>query len=557
MTDFDAGRSGTGTEAELADVLVSRPDIARLAGVKRPAVTNWERRHADFPRPVTVGTGDGEAVGAESERFRADELLAWLSGRTVAVNALRPGEPAGTTYGDRFRAGLTGSLGGGLLRAVKRLAGPEADRLRGPMPLDRYLLWLLYLVLNQVVEPGKGMAKAVASFRGVVRDYDPPEKVVPRHLLATLADTLGRTSAGSVQEGRAAFDHVLVLWRAAQAREGGAFFTPPSVSRLMAGALAAVRPGAVRVHDPYGRTGELLVAYLDAIAARVGSAPPQVGGRVPEPLERRVAEMNLRVHHGLALRLDEGPFTPAHDPFADPPGAFDVLLTNPPFGRRVENVAPPPYWTFGTARRTEFDWLQYIVSRLAPEGRAAVLLPAGASFNAGAAETVRAGLVETGAVECVIGLPAGLFALTAVKTQIWFLRAPGSGETTEPEVLLVAGEDLGHRLTRTQWALTDDDIARLVGEYVSWHTARAAGRPFPGTPGLSRGVAVPDIVDHGHSLDPSLYVRPLGSTSAARAAGPAETRDRLARLTEETATLHARAEAVDAQATRWLRRYGL
>jgi type I restriction enzyme M protein len=548
VTDSDARPPATGGDAQFAGVLVSRPDIARFAGVKRPAVTNWERRHADFPLPVDSG--------AAVERFRADEVLAWLSGRAVPANALRPGEPVGTTYGDRFRAGLPGGTAGGLLRTVERLAGPEADRLRGPMPLDRYLLWLLYLVLNQIVEPDDGLAKAVDSFHGMVRDYDPPEKTVPRHLLAELADTLGRTPAGSAQEARAAFDHVLVLWRDAHAREGGAFFTPPSVSRVMAGALAAVRPGAVRVHDPYGRTGELLVAYLDAVDELSGSAPRQVGGRVPEARERQVAELNLRVHHGRSVRLGEGPFTPALDPFADPPGAFDVLLTNPPFGRRLEAVAPPPYWTYGTARRTEFDWLQYIVSRLAPEGRAAVLLPAGASFNSGAAETVRAGLVEAGAVECVIALPAGLFTLTAVKTQIWFLRAPGSEGAADPAVLFVAGEHLGHQLTRTQWALTDDDITRLVGEYVSWHTAGAAGRSFTGTPGLSQAVPVSDIASHGHSLNPALYVRPPGP-SGAHAAGPAETRKRLAKLTEEIATLHARAEAADAEAARWLRRYGL
>lgn len=548
MTDFGAQRSGKRAEAEFVGVLVSRSDIARLAGVKRPAVTNWERRHADFPRPVTVG--------AEGERFRADEMLAWLSGRIVAVNAMRPGEPSGTTYGDRFRSGLTGDTAGGLLRAVERLAGPEADRLRGPMPLDRYLLWLLYLVLNQVVEPEDGLAGAVDSFRGMVRDYDPPEKTVPRFLLTALADSLGRTSAGSGKEARAAFEHVLVLWRDAYAREGGAFFTPPSVSRVMAGALAAVRPGAVRVHDPYARTGELLVAYLDAVTAQAGSVP-EVGGRVPEALERQVAEMNLRVHHDWVLRLDEGPFTPALEPCADPPGAFDVLLTNPPFGRRVEDVAPPPYWTFGPAQRTEFDWLQYVVSRLAPEGRAAILLPAGASFNAGAAETVRAGLVEAGAVECVIGLPAGLFALTAVKTQIWFLRAPDPEETTDLEVLFVAGEHLGHQLTRTQRALTDDDIARLVEEYVSWTKARAVGRPFPGTPGLSRAVPVPVVADHDHRLDPPLYVRPLDSASAVRAAGPAATRERLAGLAEKATALHVRVEEADVEAARWLRRYGL
>ncbi|MEU1178065.1 N-6 DNA methylase [Streptomyces sp. NPDC005820] len=549
MTDSAARRSVAEGDTEFASVLVSRPDIARLAGVRRPAVSNWERRHADFPTPVTAD--------AEVERFRADEVLTWLSGRTVPANVLGPGEPAGTTYGDRFRAGLSGGKSGGLLRMVERLAGAEADRLRGPMPLDRYLFWLLYLVLNQIAEPDDGLAKAVDVFRESVRELNLPEETVPRHLLADLADTLRPAGAGSGQESRAAFDHVLVLWRAAHAREGGAFHTPPSVSRVMAEALAAVRPGAVRVHDPYGRTGELLVAYLDAVAAHGDGAAAVVGGRVPDGLERQVAQMNLRVHHGRSVRLGEGPFTPALDPPADPPGAFDVLLTNPPFGRRLENVDPPSYWTYGPARRTEFDWLQYIVSRLAPEGRAAVLLPAGASFNRGAAETVRAGLVEAGVVECVIGLPARVFTLTAVKTQIWFLRAPGSRGATDPEVLLVAGEHLGHRIARTQWALTDEDIALLVGEYMSWHTARAGGRSFSGTPGLSRAVLVSDIADQGHSLDPARYVRPSDQVQAAATLGTAATRNRLARLAEQIESLHTRAAAADAEAARWLRRYGL
>lgn len=554
MTYFDARPLGPDGDEHFAGVLVSRPDIARLAGVKRPAVSNWERRHPDFPRTVAGKAVDEGAGGNEVERFRADDVLAWLSGRTVPVNALRPGEPSGTTYGDRFRAGLTGGTAGGLLRTVERLAGPEADRLRGPMALDRYLLWLFLLVLQHIAEPDDGLAEAVESFRGMVSDYDPPEKTVPRQLLDTLADTLGRTSVGSVQEGRAAFDHLLVRWRAAQAREGGAFFTPPSVSRVMAGALAAVQPGAARVHDPYARTGELLVAYLDAVVARDGSAPSGLGGRVPEPLERQVAEMNLRVHHGRVPQLGAGPLTPAHAPFTDAPGSIDALLTNPPFGRRVGDVVPPPYWVYGTARRSEFDWLQYVVSLLAPGGRAAVLLPAGASFNTGAARTVRAGLVEAGVVECVIGLPAGLFTLTGVKTQIWFLRAPGSATVGDPEVLLVAAEGLGHRLTRTQWALADDDIARLVAEYASWVAARAAGSAFTGTAGLSRVVPVPDVADHGYSLDPSLHVRPPGPEEAAV---PAETRHRLARLADEMAVLHARARVADAEAVRWLRRYGL
>ena len=541
----DSGARPSGAAAS-PGVLLSRPEIARLAGVKRPAVTNWERRYPEYPAPV----------GGDPELFRADEVLAWLSTRTVPANALLPGEPVGTTYGDRFRAGLPGGTAGGLRRAVERLAGPAADRLRGPMPLDGYLRWLLSFVRAQIKEPG-GLARLVDLYDMSDQESDFPATVFPRRLLTELSTTLDRTPVGSEQEARTAFDHVLELWRAAHAREGGAFLTPPSVSRVMAGALAAVRPGAMRVHDPYARTGELLVAYLDAVAAQGGGEPARIVGRVPGEAERQAAEWNLEVHHGREVTFVEGPVTPALDPAEGFGHVSDALLTNPPFGPLPSDVGRPSYWKYGAARRTEFDWLQYAVSLLAPDGRAAVLMPAGASFNTGAAETVRAGLVEAGAVECVMALPAGLFTLTAVKTHIWFLRAPGSGGTPASEVFFVDGGHLGHQTTRTQRTLSDDDIGRLVGEYASWHTSLVDGPPFTGTPGLSRAVPLPEIVAHGHNLDPVPHVRPVGPASTAPVTGSAEIRARLARLSEEIEALHTRADAVDAEVLRWFRRYGL
>ncbi|MCY9784216.1 N-6 DNA methylase [Nocardiopsis sp. EMB25] len=50
--------------------LVTAADIARLAGVTRAAVSNWRRRHADFPAPA-------EGAGA-SPRFSLSEVRAWL-----------------------------------------------------------------------------------------------------------------------------------------------------------------------------------------------------------------------------------------------------------------------------------------------------------------------------------------------------------------------------------------------------------------------------------------------------------------------------------------------
>ena len=33
--------------------LISMGDIAALAGVRRPVVTTWRRRHPDFPAPIS------------------------------------------------------------------------------------------------------------------------------------------------------------------------------------------------------------------------------------------------------------------------------------------------------------------------------------------------------------------------------------------------------------------------------------------------------------------------------------------------------------------------
>ena len=52
------------------DPTVSTGDIARLGRVGRAAVSNWRRRHDDFPAPVS-GT-------ASNPRFALSEVEAWL-----------------------------------------------------------------------------------------------------------------------------------------------------------------------------------------------------------------------------------------------------------------------------------------------------------------------------------------------------------------------------------------------------------------------------------------------------------------------------------------------
>ncbi|GAB3214050.1 N-6 DNA methylase [Marinactinospora endophytica] len=53
--------------------VVSAADIARLAGVRRPAVSNWRRRYPDFPQPVAGTTAN--------PLFSFDEVESWCARR--------------------------------------------------------------------------------------------------------------------------------------------------------------------------------------------------------------------------------------------------------------------------------------------------------------------------------------------------------------------------------------------------------------------------------------------------------------------------------------------
>lgn len=97
------------------ETLVAAADIAPLAGVGRAAVSNWRRRHADFPEPVG-GT-------PASPLFALPHVEAWLRdhGKLPGVPlAERAWQELRTRAGDSFR------LASALATAGERLASGQA-----------------------------------------------------------------------------------------------------------------------------------------------------------------------------------------------------------------------------------------------------------------------------------------------------------------------------------------------------------------------------------------------------------------------------------------------
>lgn len=260
-----------------------------------------------------------------------------------------------------------------------------------------------------------------------------------------------------------------------QGSDAGQFFTPREVVRAMVRVIDP-RPGET-IYDPCCGTGGFLVQAYAHVRAALGDRPaPEVlarlkertlFGREKERLIYPLALANLALHGvdlpriwlgnaltGEAVRdgLFSGP-GPGRD---GAPAAFDVVLTNPPFGGKEGRDVGAGFAFPSSA--TQVLFLQHILSSLAPGGRCGVVLDEGVLFRTNEDAFVRTKdrLLQECDLFCVVSLPIGAFAAAGagVKTDLLFFR---KGRPTER----IWYYDLSDRKIGRRTPLTLDDFAEF------------------------------------------------------------------------------------------------
>lgn len=457
---------------------VSGAQIAGLAGVSRAAVSQWRKRHGDFPAPVA----------GDIDRFDLNDVIAWLDGRLVPASSRAPDEAADTTYGDRVRRQLrpAGHPDAELLFRSLLALRPQVC---GDAPRGDYLYLLVCLAFLRVHDQDRW----VQLKRAVPASGDPGDaRRLLRRVVAAVDRSLGypdllrHPDAPLARLRPLAFEPVRKVMEIAAGLfpsdfrrlrdaflqevcvRGDAICTPASIARTMVALLAGqATHGYVRIYDPFARFGELAAEFVRGCADQ---AAVRVVIEHPHPAELRVAGMWVAAAGVRAeLAMDASP----------PPGGATFLLTNPPFGQH-----------------TEGKWLRRCVASLATDGRAAVLMPYGAGFDPGTrAHDVRRELVETGAVIAVVALPAQMFPSSSIGVCIWLLREPHGHPAS---VLLVDARKLGRSSGDPSLRVRVFDAAETV-------TIASAVAASERKPGFSVLAAPGEIRAHGYSLHPPEY----------------------------------------------------
>jgi type I restriction enzyme M protein len=271
----------------------------------------------------------------------------------------------------------------------------------------------------------------------------------PAKLRQIIVELIGKESWLSMSADVKGEAYEGLLEKNAQDAKSGAgqYFTPRPLIEALVDCIEP-QPGELIVDPACGTGGFLLAAHeyltrhfkLDKDQKRHLRYESLRGVELVEGVSRLCA-MNLFLH-GIGPDDDsrEPPIKTDDALRNEPSTRADVVLTNPPFGKKSSITVineegetdkqsltynRPDFWT--TTSNKQLNFVQHVRSLLKINGRAAVVVPDNVLFEGGAGETVRRRLMQECDVHTLLRLPTGIFYAQGVKANVLFFdRKPGA-----------------------------------------------------------------------------------------------------------------------------------
>jgi type I restriction enzyme M protein len=348
--------------------------------------------------------------------------------------------------------------------------------------------------------------------KGVLpKDYARPG--LDKQRLGELVDLIGTIGLGDEANrskdilGRV-YEYFLKEFASAEGKNGGQFYTPSCVVRLLVEMLA---PYKGRVYDPAFGSGGMYVQsekFVESHGGKIGDI--SIYGQESNHTTRKLAVMNLAIR---GIEADFGPEnadTFRRDLHKDVKA--DFVIANPPFNdsdwaRDETDVR----WKYGVPPKgnANYAWVQHFVHHLAPNGFAGFVLANGSmSSNQSGEGDIRRAIIEDDLVDCMVALPGQLFYSTQIPVCLWFLarrKNDGKRRDRRGQTLFVDARKLGVLVDRVHRELTDDDIQKVVSAYHAWRGDKGAGQ-YEDVAGFCKSATLDEIRSHGHVLTPGRYV---------------------------------------------------
>jgi len=261
----------------------------------------------------------------------------------------------------------------------------------------------------------------------------------------------------------------------------GQYFTPRALIRAIVNVMRP-EPG-MTIHDPACGTGGFLLMAHEYISNNFKLDKDQkqflkfkaLGGKDIVDSVARLCVMNLYLH---GIGGEESPIDVGDALVSDPGDRYDMLLTNPPFGKKSsitivngegkadkESLVYEREDFWATTSNKQLNFLQHVKTLLKINGKAAIVVPDNVLFEGGAGETVRRKLLHECDVHTLLRLPTGIFYAQGVKANVLFFDRKPARETPWTEKVWIYDLRTNKHFTLKTSPLRYEDLEDFVQCY--------------------------------------------------------------------------------------------
>lgn len=223
-----------------------------------------------------------------------------------------------------------------------------------------------------------------------------------------------------------AYEFLISNYAASAGRSGGEFFTPQSVSALIARIALWGQESVNKIYDPACGSGSLLLQ-----AKKIFDMHQIKEGFFGQEINRttyNLARMNMFLHNVNYDKFDIALGDTLLNPQYQKP--FDAIVSNPPYSISWIGDKDPtlinddrfaPAGVLPPNKKADFAFILHALHYLSARGRAAIVSFPGILYREGREQKIRQYLVENNFVEAVIALPPNLFFGTTIAVNILVL----------------------------------------------------------------------------------------------------------------------------------------
>jgi len=263
-----------------------------------------------------------------------------------------------------------------------------------------------------------------------------------------------------------AYEYLISNYAANAGKSGGEFFTPQSVSNLIARLALHNQEKINKIYDPACGSGSLLLQAKKQFDEHI--IQEGFWGQEINHTTYNLARMNMFLHNinydKFQIALGD---TLTNPQFKDDK-PFDAIVSNPPYSIKWIGSDDPtlinddrfaPAGVLPPKSKADFAFILHSLNYLSGRGRAAIVTFPGIFYRGGAEQKIRKYLVENNFVESVISLAPNLFFGTSIAVNILVLAK--NKKDDKVQFIDASGEEFYQKATNNN-ILKEEHIAKII-----------------------------------------------------------------------------------------------